>query len=435
MNLKKLIYHSGNIDRDARQRYNGWYDMKSNLAVNISSNSDKLHSFYGKAKYAFLAVFALTIMFASFVSYNAYGESVVGTVQTKLVLKVDEKTENVITTQNTIGGALTQNNVTMAKNDITEPPLDTYLSGKKQEVQIIRALPVLISDNGQSWASTTAYTQPTDILKQLAVEVFPEDKISAELILDPAVEGAVGQKVIIKRAPVYTIYVDDTTKIVRSWATNVGDLLNEKGIPLGINDIVEPAKTVSLTGVLEVVVTRINYVDAEETVPIVFQTIEQKDYNMYQGNSVVTQIGANGSKKQSVHLVYRNGVEVQRTVTATTVLETVQNKIVRVGVKPYGMDEYWPILVAASNIYAGTSRYDVSPDKMARVMLCESGGGQFADNGTNKGIFQWDGSLYTWAAKVGHPASNMFDIDAQIYATALRASQNGWGAWGQCRNR
>jgi len=397
--------------------------------MNIPFKLNNFHSFYGKAKYAFLVVFALTIMFSTFVSHRVYGESVVGTVETKITLNIDGKTKHILTTQNTIGGALDQNQISLSKYDITEPAVDTYLTGKPVEVLVVRALPVLISDNGQSWPAVSAYSEPAAILNQLAVEVYPEDRLSAELIMDPAAEGAVGQKILIDRAPVYTIYVDEQTMVVRSWAKTVGEMLTEKAITLGANDIVEPPKATLLVGISGITITRINFADVDEVVAVPFQTVEQNDYNLYQGKTAVTQTGANGTKNQSVHIVYKNGAEIERTVTSSTVTVPVQNKIVAVGVKPYGMDDIWPILVAAGRTYG------VDPNKMARVMWCESGGRQFADNGTNKGIFQWDGSLYTWAAKAGHPASNMFDIDAQAYATALRASQNGWGAWGQCQYR
>lgn len=394
--------------------------------MNIPSKFDKLHSFYGKAKYAFLAVFALTIMFTAFVSSQAYGESVVGTVETKINLNVDGKTKHIVTTQNTIGGALNQNYILLDKNDITEPPVDTYLTGKALDVTVVRAVPVLIKDNTQSWPATSAYTAPQDILKQLAVEIFPEDIVTAELIMDPATEGTVGQKVVIQRAPVYSIYVDDLTKVVRSWVKTVGDLLSEKGITLGPNDIVEPSVSTPLAGVQEITVTRINFADVEETVSIPYQSVEQKDYNMYQGKSAITQNGVNGSKVQNVHIVYKNGVEVERTVTSSVVTLQPQSKITAIGVKPYSHSDLWNIMLQAQ------AKYGVDPSAMFSVMICESGGNVNSGAGrAYQGLFQWDGSFAGWATKAGYPGASIFDPTAQIMATALRVKQSGgWGAWG-----
>lgn len=377
-----------------------------------------------------MAVFVLTVIFSVSISQRVYGDSVVGTVETKVSLKIDGKNRTFTTTQNTIEGALAQNDIRLVKNDITEPPLDTYLSGKALNVQLVRAVPVLISDNNQSWGATSAYTQPADILKQLNVEIFPEDKVSAELIMDPAAEGAVGQKVLIERAPVYTIYVDDTTKVVRSWKKTVGEMLTEKGIVLGVNDIVEPPKTSALVGVSEITVTRINYADIVETTSVEFQTLTQKSYDMYKGQTNVLQVGVNGSKKESLHIVYHNGIEVSRNVTSSVIIETPQNKIVQTGVKPYNAGMWWDTLVVAG------SRWGVDPAAMFRVMACESGGTPDNSNGTNTGLFQyaagtWSGASRDYPGGV-YRGAEITDGVAQIYVTAWKVSEQRvpWTGWG-----
>lgn len=394
--------------------------------MNIPSRLNNLHSFYGKAKYAFLTVFVLTIMFSAFVSHRVYGDSVVGTVLTKLAIQIDGKIQSIQTTQNTIGGALVQNDIVLDKNDITEPPIDTYLSGKTTEVRVIRAIPVLISDNGQTWSAFSAYTEPADILKQLNVEVFPEDRVSAELIMDPAAEGAIGQKVIIERAPVFTIYVDDTTKVVRSWVTNVSDLLLEKGISLGVNDIVEPGKTATLAGVSEITVTRINYADVTENETIEYTTSSYYDFNMYRGQTKIIQDGQSGTKSVSYHIVYRNGLEVSRTINSTEIVSNPIKKIVARGAIPtndvYG---WWPTIVSAAN------QYGVDPIGMYDVMMCESKGNQYSGT-TYKGLFQYHPD--TWAgasSQAGFGGRLITDGVAQIYVTAWKVDHDGgWRAWG-----
>jgi len=398
--------------------------------MNIPSKLDILHGFYGKARYAFLIIFSCSVIVLSLISHSAYGESVVGSVATKLAVKIDGKTQNITTTQNNIDAALKQNGVNLDKNDITEPPLSTYLGGKTINVTVVRAIPVLITDGGQSWAGKSAYTQPIDILKQLVVEVFPEDRIAANLILDPAAVGMAGQNITINRAPVYTIYVDDKTIVARSWTSNISDLLAEKGISLGANDIVEPTKTSVLVGVTEITVTRINYADIEETVAIPYKTINQNDYNMYQGKSAVTQEGANGSKKQSLHIVYKNGIEVERTVTSTEVVLSVQNKIVAIGVKPYSHEDLWNIMVAASAKYGNV----ITPLDLYKVGDCEShlNAGSIG-SGKYYGLFQYNLGLWqTASSDAGFAGSPWSDPTAQIYATARYASTKGWGPW-SCR--
>jgi len=400
--------------------------------MNIPSKLDKLHSFYGKAKYAFLAVFALTIMFSATVSHGVYGDSVVGTVETQIALKMDGNTKKLTTTQNTIGGALAQNSISLTKNDITEPPLDTYLSGKSLNVQVVRAIPVLVSDNGQSWSGHSAYTQPQDILKQLNVEIFPEDKVSAELILDPAAEGAVGQKVVILRAPIYTVYVDDTTKVVRSWATNIADMLAEKGISLGVNDIVEPGKAAGLSGVSEITVTRINYADIAQMESIDYTTTSQYDFSMYRGQSKVIQVGVNGSKNVNYHIVYKNGVEISRTITSSELVSSPITKEIAKGAIPTD-DKYgwWPTIISAAN------HFGVDPVGMYDVMNCESAGrdwiGEERAYNLPKGLFQYRDDTWIGASDL-YPGGQYSGVlitngTAQIYVTAWKVSKEGWRAW------
>jgi uncharacterized protein YabE (DUF348 family) len=399
--------------------------------MNIPSKLDKLHSFYGKAKYAFLTIFALTVVFTTFVSHNAYGDSVVGTVQTKLTLNIDGKTRNIDTTQNTIGGALVQNGIAMAGNDITEPPLDTYLSGKTIDVQVVRALPVLISDNGQSWPGFSVYTQPIDIMKQLNVEIFPEDKVSAELILDPAVEGAVGQKVIIQRAPVYTIYVDDTTKVVRSWANTIGGVLSG-AVVLGQRDIVEPAvDQKAIAG--EIVVTRINVFEATETNTIKYITVYRDNYYLAEGVKNTVTAGSNGSVSQTFRITMRNGNEVDRILLSESVLQNAVTAVVERGLMPSGRRnfrrDYWDIMVAAG------TKYGMNPLSLFTVASCESN--LHADSvnysGPYYGLYQYNSGLWSAASSAaGYPGYGWENAEAQIYATAKYAAKYGWKAWSNC---
>jgi uncharacterized protein YabE (DUF348 family) len=356
--------------------------------MNIPSKLDKLYYFCGKARYAFLAVFVLTIMFSSFVSHRVYGDSVVGTVETKISVNVDGKTKNIVTTQNTIAGALVQNRIELDKYDISKPPLDTYLSGKATSITITRALPVLISDNGQSWQAKSAYSDPSDILKQLAVEIYPEDKISAELILDPAADGAVGQKVIIERAPVYTVYVDDTTKVLRSWTKTVGEMLDQKGITLGLNDTVEPDISTLLTGLSEITITRINFADIEELVTIPYNTLYKIDLTMDLTSSRVGQEGVLGKVNKSYRVEYRNGVEVSRIVTNSETITGVQDKVVYKGAE-IGRANFGYYDGMVTSYYRGwTGKYllvtNLDNGKQVKVRIIGSGpfNGPLMDMGT-----------------------------------------------------
>ncbi len=397
--------------------------------MNILLNTrDLLNGIFGRKNFQFtfyLLAFFIMILGAK----GAYSDSFVAVVNTPVIIKYDDKKIDFVSTQNTVGGAIRQSGIIFGEYDITEPPVESILTGKKTEIRVIRAVPVLISDNNQEHIAYSAYSEPSEILKQLDINFYPEDKISAELILDPAEYNAAGQLLIIKRAPSYKVNVDDETKTIRSWGGTIGDVLSDGQISLGQRDIIEPTTELSSYNILEINITRVNTADVWEENIIPFSTITQKDYNMFEGQTRITQEGVNGSKKELIHIVYHNGVEVDRSVVSSETISSPTTEIVIKGVKPYNAGMWWDTIVAASNIYG------VDPSKMYKVMICESHGNPNA--GTYyKGLYQYSASTWAGASSLYpggvYAGAAITDGTAQIYVTAWKVSKQGWSAWPTC---
>lgn len=383
-----------------------------------------LHRAFFKVKNVSLVVLILGIMFLSVSTKGVLGESVVHTVETKIKATYDGKVKSFTATQNTVEAALSQGGIELGDFDVTEPARNTTLTGSETDVKVVRALPVLISDQGSEKLAFSAYTEKEKILEQLKIVLDPEDRTEAELIIDPVNEGSVGQKIIINRAPEFSVLVDGESKTIKSWGKSVREILEGK-VPLGKNDIVEPTLETGIMGKIPIRVTRVNEAEVEETIVVPHETVTKNDYTMYVGQSKTTQEGVNGKKVQKIKITYHNGVEINRQVLSSEVLSEAVTKVIVKGIKPYDAGALWDIIVAASN------KYGVDPSSMYRVMMCESGGRVNASNPAGyQGLFQWDGSFYTWAAKAGFPNASIYDPNAQIYATAARVSQNGWSAWG-----
>lgn len=279
---------------------------------------------------------------------------------------------------------------------------------------------------------TTESTDPVRALRDNGIEVFPEDAITTELILDPVSLGAVGERIVVKRAPVVHVFADGKNTDLRSWLKTIGEVFKDKGFPLGPKDIVDPKQEALVSNGAYVTVTRINELEEEKEAPIAYQTSYEKDYWLPKGQTKVKQAGVNGVKKQIFKVRLTNGVETSRVlISQSTVTKPVSEIIVK-GVRPTN-DKYnrWPQIVEVA------TKYGVDAEDMYNVMYCESKGYQYAinvqPNVTYSGIFQWDGSFYNWAAKVGFAGADIFDVTAQMHATAYRASKHGWSAWGACR--
>jgi uncharacterized protein YabE (DUF348 family) len=293
---------------------------------------DSLHSLYLKFRHAAPALFFFVLFILIFQSPKVFGGSVVAGVPTPVKVVFDGQEKSFMATQNTIEGALVQGGIDLRTNDITEPPLKTNLTGQRIEINVIRALPVLISDNNQEYLAYSAYTNELDILKQLKIEIYPEDKVSSELILDPADENAVGQKVIIMRAPVYKIFVDGTEKSVRSWSQNVTEVIKKSGVILGPQDQISPSVSMTLNPGQDIIITRINEFDMSIDEEIPFETVNRGDASVPFGQKRVTQEGINGVIKKTYHVVYKNGQEVSRWLIGSELITPKQNKIIASGI-------------------------------------------------------------------------------------------------------
>lgn len=414
-----------------KKNYNGhcyksgmFFTDKYSIFKHITEGS---HRFFSRYRHTFPMVFFVSILIAFFSTQIVLANTaIVEAVETKIVLTVDGETREFVTIRNTVQGAITEAGIELRENDVAIPDLESTLKGGEEKITLIRALPVLISDNNQQFLAYSAYSEPLEIIRQLKIELYPEDRINTELIIDPVDDQAVGQKVIITRAPIYTVLVDGERRELRSWGETIGAVLADK-VALGQRDIIKPGLAESSAGISEIVVTRVNIVEVEETPVIPYQTEYRQDYNLYIGQSKTLVKGENGQKQQKVRIVYQNGLEVQRTVLSVIVIKPMVKEVVIKGVKPYNAGVWWETIVAAG------LRWGVDPVSMYKVMICESGGNPYA--GTYyKGLYQY--ALDTWSgASAAYPGgvyrgAAITDGTAQIYVTAWKVSLNGWSAWG-----
>jgi uncharacterized protein YabE (DUF348 family) len=293
---------------------------------------DLMHKQFLRYKHVAPLIFFLTIILVGFNTNMVLGQSVVGTVRTPVKISYDGKTKDYIATQNTVRGAISEAGIKLNKNDISVPPLNSLLNGSRENIQVIRALPVLISDNNHNYIAFSAYTKATNILHQLNVQIYPEDIVSTSLIMEPVTSGAIGQKITIIRAPVYSIKVDGGIKIARSWSKDVLTVIKKAGVSLGPQDLTSPAEGNSLVPGQIISVTRINQFDESETALIPFSTITQTSTSVPFGQSKTTQTGIDGTLQNTYQVTYQNGVLVSKTLVSSTVSAQEQDQIVATGI-------------------------------------------------------------------------------------------------------
>lgn len=243
-------------------------------------------------------------------------------------------------------------------------------------------------------------------------------------------------RIYIRRAPGVTLAFDGTVRELKTGATTVEQLLAEQKVTLDKDDRVEPAKLAAITPNMRIEVVRIETKEESEQEAIAFETETQDDAGRYVGETAVKVAGAEGLKEKKFKVVLENGKEVSRELVKEEVLKEPITKVVLQGTKPKPAPAA-PKPVAsgpvvgpyADLIMAAAQQYGQDPHELMDVMLCESGGYRWANNGAgNLGLFQFSEGMWSESWNV-YRGSDIYSTD-QIPAAALAWSLGMRGRWG-----
>lgn len=239
--------------------------------------------------------------------------------------------------------------------------LTTYLVIKGEifvKGDTAKALPVVVFVDSERMVIETSSVAPEQILKDGGVSTYPEDIILSEIILDPVKDSGVGQKIIVKKAPLYFVQVDGKNIEVRNWDSKVSSLVEKTGISLGAKDQILPELESLVTPGATIIITRINEADVDTYEDVPFETVQKADSSIPFGSKKVTQAGMNGRLKKTYRIKYKNGVEVSRKLIASSSVTPVVSRVIASGSivgkakwGPYYESNYGPYTTAFH--YAG----------------------------------------------------------------------------------
>ncbi len=228
-------------------------------------------------------------------------------------------------------------------------------------VQVQRAMPILIDDDG---ARTTLYTTaPTlgEALRQAGLIVYLGDDVSPDL----GTPVAPGWQVFIRRSRAATINVDSRTIRTRTRSETIAGMLKQESIELKDKDYtIPPATEIVRDGAtIQVMRVREEFLTDAEYIP--YETVWQADPTLEIDQRKITQTGDEGMKKRTTRVVYENGREVKRSVDREWIETPPTTQIINYGTKivkrdltlPDGSNiTYWrKIRMLATSYTAATS--------------------------------------------------------------------------------
>lgn len=240
-------------------------------------------------------------------------------------------TKSIVTEDATIGEALKDAGISLAKQDVVEPSANLKITSNSYQVNIYRARPVIVIDGATREKVMTPYQTAAQIAKSVGITLYPEDTTTITQSNDVA-DGA-GLEMVITRATPFNFTLYGSAFTARTQAKTVGDMLKQKGVVLGANDRVSPDASTPITANMTVRVWREGEqtITVQESVP--FGTTTIQDANQSVGYSAIQTPGQNGVQNTTYQINVVNGQEVSRTAINTIVITPAVQQVEVIGTK------------------------------------------------------------------------------------------------------
>lgn len=248
-----------------------------------------------------------------------------------VVVNYDKQERTIPTNAKTVGQLLKRLDVKLNPGDVVEPSQKTEIASDNFRINVYRAVPVTIVDNGHKTFTYSAAATPRSIVRQSGVEVYAEDNLTLLPTDNFLTDNSIGERVVIDRATPVAVNLYGTQTTIRTHAKTVGDLISEKGIKLGKDDSIVPDKTTPLTAASQVFLVRkgTQVQTTEEVVAMPTETVA--DDALAYGTTAIRQQGAPGKKLVTYQLDLQNGQEVGRKVIQEVVSQQPVTQIVAKG--------------------------------------------------------------------------------------------------------
>jgi resuscitation-promoting factor RpfB len=252
-----------------------------------------------------------------------------------VIVNHDGVEQTVPSIEPTVGKLLKKLSITLGEGDVVEPSTTTAINQDDFRINIYRAVPVQIVDNGVKTYTFSAATTPRAIAKQTGSSLYAEDIVTADPVQNFVEQGAIGQQIVIDRSTPVNINLYGTPETVRTHADTVGELIKQKGISISSSDQVLPSPQTPIVANQQIFIARegTKLESVTEVIPMPIQTII--DNNLAYGTSAVRQQGSAGQRVVTYQADAKN--PKNRTVIQSIVTQEAVTQIVVQGASLSGI--------------------------------------------------------------------------------------------------
>ena len=356
----------------------------------------------------------------------AVGGVVAVAAQKDLVVDVNGDKVELATFAKDVDGGLQAAGVQVGEEDIVSPaPSESVADG--DEISVRTAKPVAVSIDGEQQQLSTTDLTVSDLLNNLqgvnpgAAVKSGEDDVDKDAQLKDGMDLEVVSPKIIK--------INDGGKntYTKIAAKTVGDVLKERGIKLGEDDRVFPAKEEKVTEGMSIKVERIDIQTEDVTEEFDAEPNFVDDPELEAGAEEVREQGEKGKREITRKVVLKNGKKESEEVIKDEVVVGPKPATIARGTKQAEPEPQGGNSGAAAPAVADGSVWDA-------IAQCESNGNWSINTGNGfSGGLQFAPS--TWAGLGGTeyaPEAWQATREQQIAVAQKVQAAQGWGAWPAC---
>lgn len=186
---------------------------------------------------------------------------------------------------------------------------------------------VTVMDNGEQLKFATLKTETESMLESQNIAVIPQDDITVE-------DDGHNINITIDRAVNLSLTADGKTDTlcIRPSA-NVGDVLTEKNIELGADDMVNIEQNKKVQDSMDIIVTRVSHTSRAETEEVGYEEETIKTNQLFEGQTKIQTVGQNGEIIKYYEDKTVDGVVVESVEVGSNMITEPINEVVLVGTK------------------------------------------------------------------------------------------------------
>ncbi len=288
-------------------------------------------------KLVFIGLFLIVSLIFIFSNISYAGDSEKN-IDGKLITIHDRGESKVIVSRGVkIGDAINDAGIEISEKDSVEPAIDQKMIASEYQVNIYRARPVIVIDGAIRRKIVTPYQTADQIAKDAGVVLFDEDRVDLELS-DSLVDGA-GLTLLVKRSTAFNFDLYGKNSVIRTQATTVGEMLQEKNIKMSDIDHLSLSIDTKITDGLSLRLWREGKqtITVEEVVKFESDKIEDGDQPV--SYSVIKVVGENGTRNATYEVTIINGQESSRQEIASIITKQPKKQVEVIGTKATTPDE------------------------------------------------------------------------------------------------